>query len=112
MGQFLSQAVPLTVAVGVVAFLWSRGVLDSWLARVGWSLVFGVLATLVMYALGTGTLHGTGDMWSHSSGGVVGLFVIGFRFLVLYFLIAGPWMVLGCLVAGTVLGVLLENLTK
>jgi|SRR5882724_2770931 len=111
-GEFFSQAVPLTVATAIVAYCCSRGILKEWFPRIFVSLVLGVLATLVMYWSGTGSLHGTSDMWNNTSGGIAGTFALGLRFLTLYYLIAGPWMVLGCLVAGIVIGIVLDKAIK
>jgi hypothetical protein len=111
-GEFFSQAAPLTVATALVAFMCSRKVIESWFARIGWSLVLGTLATLLMYWWGAGTLHGTGQLWDNIPSGIAGTFSVALRFLGLYYLIAGPWMVLGCLVVGIIVGVGLDRITR
>ncbi len=111
-GMFLSQAIPLTVATAIIAYLCATGVLESWLARIGWSLVLGVTATLIMYSLHTGTLSVTGGLWEGSGQGIPGLFFTGLKFLALYFTIAGVWMVLGCLVVGIIAGILFARSSR
>ena len=105
MRHVFAQAVPLTGAIGTIAFLWSRGALKSWLARIGWALALFSMATLVMYWLEAGTLRPTGAIFTQHMPGIVGLFQIGLNFVILYFVVAGPWMVLGCALAGIVAGV-------
>jgi|SRR5579864_597509 len=112
MGDFFAQAVPLTVAIGMIAFLWHRGVLESWFARIGWGLVFLSAATLVMYWLEAGTLHGTGPIFEQHVSGIAGFFQMALNFVILYFLIAGPWMVLGCTVVGVAAGVGAASMSK
>jgi hypothetical protein len=111
-GDFFAQAIPLSVAIGLIACLWHRGVLESWLARIGWTLVLISMATLVMYWLEVGTLHGTGPIFTQHVSGIGGVFQMGLNFVLLYFLIAGPWMVLGCIVVGTVAGVGISLISK
>ncbi len=112
LGMFFSQAIPLTLATALVTYLCAKGILESWFARIGWSLILGVIATLIMYTLHTGTTRGTGDLWSSSGNGIAGLFFVGLKFLALYYIIAGPLMVLGCLVAGIILGIIIARTLK